>query len=194
MPKHFIKNMLVNDDALKTLAYRSTKNADEEVEDEWYKSLSDKDYMRIAVFLAEKSYKEGGCPIGAVVKDNETGKILGKGHNRLIQDNDPLSHGETVAIRDAGRIDFSKTTLYTTLRPCDWCQSAILKLEFNRVVIGDIGDGNETGSNLLRSKGVVVDVLEDEKGKAIYDKYQAENPKQDLEDWRGLAAVRRTRR
>jgi cytosine deaminase len=70
--------------------------------------------MRIAVLLAQKSYDEGGCPIGGVIIDNNTCRIIGKGHNTLVQDNDPYNHGETSAIRDAGRQDFSNTTIFTT--------------------------------------------------------------------------------
>src|SRR5690606_40359408 len=66
--------------------------------------------------LARKSYEEGGCPIGAVVIDNATRRILGKGHNTLVQENHPYNHGETSAIRDAGRRDFSKTTIFTSLK------------------------------------------------------------------------------
>lgn len=144
--------------------------------------------MRLAVLLARKSYLEGGCPIGGVIINNQTRSIIGKGHNTLFQENDPYNHGETSAIRDAGRRDFSKTTLFTTLSPCDVCASLIYMRGFARVVVGDItnASGNEP---LLRARGVQVDILEDQAGIALYKQYRIEKPDQDLEDWKGLAAV-----
>lgn len=107
-------------------------------------SLTDDDFMRIAVLLAQKSYDEGGCPIGAVIVDNTTKQILGKGHNTLVQDNHPYSHGETSAIKDAGRIDFSDTTLYTSLSPCEVCATLLSLRGFNRVVVGDVTNASGT--------------------------------------------------
>ncbi|RTL84256.1 MAG: nucleoside deaminase [Hyphomicrobiales bacterium] len=146
--------------------------------------------MRIAVWLAQKSYDEGGCPIGAVIVDNETKQIVGKGHNTLVQGNDPYNHGETSAIRDAGRQDFSRTTLYTSLSPCDVCAALLYMRQFERVVVGDITNaaGNE---GVLRAKGVKVDILEDPMGVALYGKYRRHHPDLDLEDWKGLGAVRK---
>jgi creatinine deaminase len=154
----------------------------------FFKTLSDADFMRIAVYLAEKSYEEGGCPIGAVIIDNDSRAIVGKGHNTLVQENDPYNHGETAAIRDAGRQDFSKTTLFTTLSPCDVCATLLYMRQFHRVVVGDVtnASGNE---QMLRSRGVVVDILEDQRGIDLYAKYRKERPELDLEDWKGLAAV-----
>jgi cytosine/creatinine deaminase len=132
---------------------------------------------------------EGGCPIGAVIIDNKTRQIMGKGHNTLVQENDPYNHGETSAIRDAGRQNFSQTTLYTTLSPCDVCATLAYMRQFDRVVVGDVtnASGNE---ELLRRKGVKVNVLEDQVGIALYAGYRRERPDLDLEDWKGLAAVR----
>jgi len=141
------------------------------------------------VFLAQKSYDEGGCPIGGIIVDNGTRQILGKGHNTLVQEGHPYNHGETSAIRDAGRRDFSVTTLFTTLSPCDVCATLIYMRAFSRVVVGDVTNarGNE---EMLRHRGVRVDILEDQLGIELYAKYRMESPEQDLEDWKGLAAVR----
>jgi tRNA(Arg) A34 adenosine deaminase TadA len=111
-------------------------------------------------------------------------------HGLLVQENHPYNHGETSAIRDAGRKDFSLTTIFTTLSPCDVCAALIYMRQFNRVVIGDVtnASGNE---QLIRDKGVQVDILEDQKGIALYAKYRREKPDQDNEDWKGLAEVRR---
>lgn len=179
----------VTNAVLNTIAHLPTKSLPQIVEEGFFKKLTDKDFMRIAVLLAQKGYDEGGCPIGGVVISNETRQILGKGHNTLVQENHPYNHGETSAIRDAGRLDFSLTTIFTTLSPCDVCATLIYMRQFNRVVVGDVtsASGNE---EMLRQKGVRVDILEDLEGIALYAKYRTEKPDQDMEDWKGLATVR----
>ena len=188
--KHFItKDTPVTEEALNVIAHLPTKSLPVIVEDEFFVKLSDCNMMRIAVLLAQKSYDEGGCPIGGVIIDNNTRRIVGKGHNTLVQDNDPYNHGETSAIRNAGRQDFSDTTIFTTLSPCDVCATLIYMRQFGRVVVGDVtnASGNE---QMLREKGVKVDILEDPVGIALYAKYRAEKPELDMEDWKGLAACR----
>ena len=173
---------------LKLIAYVPTKSLGAVLDDDLFTELEDKHFMRIATFLAEKSYNEGGCPIGGVVVDNDTKQIVGKGHNTLVQENHPYNHGETSAIRDAGRYDFSKCTIYTTLSPCDICATLIYMRQFSRVVVGDItnASGNE---DMIRNKGVKVDILEDKKVIDLYSKYRKEKPELDLEDWKGKAAL-----
>ena len=150
--------------------------------------LSDEDFMRLAVLLGQKSLSEGGCPIGAVVIDSDTRQILGKGHNTLVQESHPYNHGETSAMCDAGRVDFSRTTLFTSLSPCDICATLLWMRGVARVVVGDVtnASGNEAA---LRQHGVTVHILEDAVGVAMYAGYRARQPALDLEDWRGLAAV-----
>ena len=176
------------DDALNAIAHIPTRSLPSVVENAFFEKLSVGDLMRIAYFLARKSFDEGGCPIGAVIVDDTTHQIIGKGHNTLVQDNDPYNHGETSAIRDAGRQDFSRTTLYTTLSPCDVCATLLSMRQFARVVVGDVtsASGNE---DLLRGKGVKVDVMEDQDCIALYGQYRRDRPDLDLEDWKGLAAV-----
>ena len=109
MPDPFIKaSAPINDEVLNVIAHLPTKSLLKVAEKEFFSKMTDKDFMRLAVFLAQKSYDEGGCPIGGVVVDNATRQIMGKGHNTLIQENHPYNHGETSAIRDAGRIDSAK--------------------------------------------------------------------------------------
>jgi cytosine deaminase len=187
--KHLIrKDTPVTEEVLNVIAHLPTKSLPGIVADEFLVKLSDFNIMRIAVLLAQKSYDEGGCPIGGVIIDNNTRRIIGKGHNTLVQDNDPYNHGETSAIRDAGRQDFSNTTIFTTLSPCDICATLIYMRQFDRVVVGDItnASGNE---KMLLEKGIKVDILEDPVGIALYAKYRAEKPELDMEDWKGLAAV-----
>jgi cytosine/creatinine deaminase len=192
MQPFITQSMPVGDALLNVIAHLPTKSLSATVDPGFFDKLADKDFMRIAVLLAQKSYDEGGCPIGGVVIENKTRWILGKGHNTLVQENHPYNHGETSAIRDAGRQDFSQTTIFTTLSPCDVCASLIYMRQFGRVVVGDItnASGNEA---MLREKGVQVDILEDPLGITLYRKYDQEKPEQAAEDWRGLAAVRALR-
>jgi len=178
----------VDDALLKLIAHLPTNSLASNIEEGFFEKCTDSDFMRIAVLLAQKGYDEGGCPIGGVIIDNETRQIRGKGHNTLVQEDHPYNHGETSAIRDAGRIDFSKTTIFTSLSPCDVCATLIYMRGFARVVVGDVtsASGNE---DMIRAKGVQVDILEDQKGIALYQKYRTEKPDQDLEDWKGLAGV-----
>ena len=173
---------------LNAIAHMPTLSQHILIDEDFVQVLTDADFMRIAVLLAQKSYAEGGCPIGAVIVDNDTRQILGKGHNTLVQENHPYNHGETSAIRDAGRIDFSKTTLFTSLSPCDVCATLIYMRGFSRVVVGDVtnASGNEV---LLQEKGVQVDILEDSHGIELYARFRNEKPDQDLEDWQGLSAL-----
>lgn len=179
----------VTDEVLNAIAHLPTKSLPAIVEDGFFANLTDAHFMRIAVLLAQKGYEEDGCPIGGVIIDNKTRKILGKGHNTLVQENHPYNHGETSAIRDAGRLDFSLTTIFTTLSPCDVCAALIYMRHFNRVVVGNVtsASGNES---MLREKGLLVEILEDQQGIDLYERYRQEKPDQNLEDWKGLAAVR----
>jgi len=88
--------------ALNAIAHMPTKSLDVLINDDFAQTLTDVDFMRIAALLAQKSYNEGGCPIGAVIVNNATNKIVGKGHNTFTQEDHPYNHGETSAIRDAG--------------------------------------------------------------------------------------------
>ena len=189
---HITEATPVTDEVLNLIAHLPTKSVPAIVARDFLKKLSDAEFMRIGVLLAQKGYDEGGCPIGAVIIDNATRQIVGKGHNTLVQESHPYNHGETSAIRDAGRQDFSRTTLFTTLSPCDVCATLLYMRQFSRVVVGDVtnASGNEA---LLRDKGLRVDILEDAQGIALYGRYRAEKPELDIEDWKGVAAVQKRR-
>ena len=176
------------DQALTAIAHMPTGSLPVLMDDEFEQGLVDADFMRIAVLLARKSYDEGGCPIGAVIVNNPTGSIVGKGHNTLVQEDHPYNHGETSAIRDAGRIDFSNTTLYTSLSPCEVCAMLLYMRGFSRVVVGDITNASGT-ETFLQEKGVQVDILEDQQGIELYARFRAEKPDLDLEDWQGMNAL-----
>ena len=189
--KTFItKDTPVTPEVLTTIAHLPTKSLSKIVEDGFFAKLTDKDYMRLAFLLAEKGYDEGGCPIGGVIIDNKTRKIVGKGHNTLVQENHPYNHGETSAARDAGRQDFSLTTMFTSLSPCDICAALIYRRQFSRLVVGDVTNFSGT-EELIRKKGVKVEILEDPEGVALFARYLKEKPDQHLEDAYGLAAVRK---
>ena len=184
------KDAKVTDDLLTVIAHLPTESLSKIVADGFFAKMTDADFMRLAVLLGRKGYDEGGCPIGGVVVDNATRRILGKGHNTLVQENHPYNHGETSAIRDAGRQDFSRTTMFTSLSPCDVCATLLYMRQFGRVVVGDVtnASGNE---EMLRAKGITVDIVEDPDGIALYAQYRKEKPDLDLEDWKGKAAVGR---
>jgi creatinine deaminase len=184
------KDTPVTDEVLNMIAYLPTKSLSKIVEDGFFKKLTDKDFMRIGFLLAKKGYEEGGSPIGGVIISNQTRQILGKGHNTLVQENHPYNHGETSAVRDAGRLDFSETTMFTTLSPCDICAALIYRRQFKRLVVGDVTNFSGT-EDLIRRNGVQVDILEDPDGVAFFAKYLKEKPDQHLEDAFGLAAVRK---
>ena len=96
----------------------------------------DRGFLRLAFEEARQGYAEGGVAVGAVlVRD---GEVVARGRNRLVQESNPILHGETDCIRNAGRgVDFGQTTLYTSLSPCAMCAGAILLFGIPRVVIGD---------------------------------------------------------
>ena len=186
----FDRHTVIDERTLSLLAWLPTRSFPKLTSPDFWPRLSDADMMRIAVLLAQKSYEEGGCPIGAVVMDNSSKKILGKGHNTLIQENHPYNHGETSAMRDAGSIDFSATTVFTTLTPCKVCATLLVERGVVRVVIGNTPhqDHNE---GYLRDSGVEVVNLNDPVGVTLYSRYCKEKPDQNLIDWKGVAALRR---
>jgi cytosine/creatinine deaminase len=178
------------DNVLSIVAHLPTTSLAKVIDSGFFERLSDADFMRIAVLLAQKSYEEGGCPIGGVVVHNTSRQILGKGHNTLVQENHPYNHGETSAMRDAGSIDFSETTMFTTLTPCNVCACLLVERGFARVMIGN--SPNESSNEaMLRSHGVQVELIPDTRGIELYSRFQREQPELDRIDWRGVAALRK---
>ncbi len=116
----------------------------------------DRTFLEVAIEQARIGRDEGGVPIGAVLVAD--GRVLGAGHNRRVQQGSAIRHGETDALEVAGRLPASiyrRSTMYTTLSPCDMCTGAILLYGIPRVVIGE----NRTfvgGEDYLRSRGVEV--------------------------------------
>ena len=119
------------------------------------------EFLRVAVEEAERGLAEGGIPIGAVLVHR--GRILGRGHNRRVQQGSAVLHGEMDALEHAGRQPASvyrESIMYTTLSPCAMCSGAILLYGIPHVVIGEHQTfmGEE---QLLRDRGVRVDVVND---------------------------------
>lgn len=140
--------------------------------------------MDRAYEMALKGYNEGGCPIGGVLVD-EDGTVLGEGHNMLVQEGNPIIHGEMSAMRAAGRMaSRRKTTMYTTLSPCMMCAGTIVQFKIGRVVVGDTV--NSAGNvDFLRERGVEVIVLNHRKCIDLVKKFREEKPDLWLEDWGG---------
>jgi cytosine deaminase len=116
--------------------------------------------MQAAIEEAEQGAREGGIPIGSVLVHRE--RIIGRGHNRRVQQGSAIRHGEMDALENAGRQPASvyrESVLYTTLSPCAMCSGAIVLYGIPKVVIGE----NQTflgEEGLLRSRGVSVEVLQ----------------------------------
>ena len=150
-------------------------------------------YMAKAFQLAAKGYGEGGCPIGGILASNGTGEILGQGHNALVQESNPILHGEMAALHDAGRLpNRHDTTIYTTLQPCFMCAGTIVQFGIPRVVIGDVDNASSDETiGFMRGKGIEVIVMDPQASAAARDcvalvrKFRAEKPDQWLEDWGG---------
>jgi cytosine/creatinine deaminase len=94
------------------------------------------EFLKEAISEAKRGLSEGGIPIGAVLV--EKGKIIGQGHNRRVQNNDPVAHAEIECLRNVGRIrDFKNAILYSTLMPCYLCAGAIVQFGIRKVVVGE---------------------------------------------------------
>jgi creatinine deaminase len=134
-------------------------------------------FFEETVNQARKGLAEGGIPIGSIIVHN--GEILGKGHNKRIQDGSVILHGEMDALENAGRQEakiYKEATLYTTLSPCPMCTGAILLYGIPKVVIGE----NKTfmgSEELLRSHGVEVIVLNDQNCIDLMEDFIQKNPK-----------------
>src|SRR5437762_3369380 len=94
------------------------------------------EFMQAAIAQARKSRSEGGIPIGSALARN--GKLLAAGHNKRVQENDPVTHAEIDCLRMAGRIgSFKDTTLYSTLMPCYLCAGAVVQFGIKKVIVGE---------------------------------------------------------
>ena len=133
-------------------------------------------FLLAAIEEAEHGLAEGGIPIGAVLVHQ--GIILGRGHNRRVQQGSAILHGEMDALERAGRRTadvYRQSVMYTTLSPCAMCSGAILLYGIGRVVVGE----NQTfkgEEDLLRARGVRVDVLQDDRCAAMMKAFITAHP------------------
>jgi len=117
------------------------------------------EYMSLAIEEAKKGLQEGGIPIGSVLVID--GKVVGRGHNRRVQEGSAILHAETDCIENAGRLtahDYQRAILYSTLSPCDMCSGTVLLYKIPKVVVGE----NQTfqgPESYLRSRGVELEIL-----------------------------------
>lgn len=134
------------------------------------------EFMQAAIAEAQAGLIEGGIPIGSVLVHR--GVILGRGHNRRVQQGSAIRHGEMDALENAGRQParvYRESVLYTTLSPCAMCSGAILLYGIPRVVIGE----NRTflgEEDWLRARGVEVEVVQDSTCMAMMQDFIANNP------------------
>ena len=133
-------------------------------------------YLQAAIDEAQQGLAEGGIPIGSVLVHQ--GKIIGRGHNRRVQQGSAILHGEMDALENAGRLPasvYKESVLYTTLSPCPMCTGAILLYGIPKVVVGEnltfMGE-----EELLRSRGVTVEVIQDPTCIAMMQDFIAAKP------------------
>ncbi len=133
-------------------------------------------FLKAAIDEAKKGLKEGGIPIGSVIVHKN--KIIGKGHNKRVQQGSVVLHGEMDAFENAGRQPasvYKECTLYTTLSPCAMCSGAILLYGIPKIVVGENVSfmGEE---ELLKSRGVEVQVVNDSTCKELMIQFIKEYP------------------
>jgi cytosine/creatinine deaminase len=134
------------------------------------------EFLRAAIDEAEIGLREGGIPIGSVLVHH--GRIIGRGHNRRVQQGSAILHGEMDALENAGRLPSSvyrESVIYTTLSPCAMCSGAILLYGIPTVVVGE----NQTflgEEALLRDRGVDVRVIQDLRCIELMKRFIAEKP------------------
>ena len=133
-------------------------------------------FLQAAIDEARLGLAEGGIPIGSVIVHQ--GRIIGRGHNRRVQNGSPTLHGEMDAFENAGRQSasvYQESVIYTTLSPCSMCSGAILLYGIPRVIVGE----NRTfmgEEEWLRSRGVEVTVMQDEECIRLMTEFIATKP------------------
>jgi cytosine deaminase len=133
-------------------------------------------FMAAAIAEAEAGLAESGIPIGSVLVHQ--GQIIGRGHNRRVQKGSAILHGEMDALENSGRLPasvYANSIIYTTLSPCSMCSGAILLYKIPRVVIGE----NQTfvgEEALLKSRGIIVEVLQEPRCIELMRQFIRANP------------------
>ena len=132
-------------------------------------------FMKLAIEEAKLGLGEGGIPIGSIlVKD---GRVIGRGHNRRVQQNDPILHAEIDCLRNAGRVgSYQGTTIYSTLMPCYLCAGAIVQFAIRNVVAGE-SENFPGAEKFMEEHGVEVIDLSLEECKRLMRDFIQSNPK-----------------
>jgi creatinine deaminase len=137
--------------------------------------LSNEQMLEIAIEEARIGLAEGGIPIGAALFDTD-GNLLGRGHNRRVQENDPSIHGETDAFRKAGRQrNYRNTIMVTTLAPCWYCSGLVRQFNIGKVIVGE-SETFQGGVDWLRENGIEVVDMNNPECKELLAGFIAEHP------------------
>jgi cytosine/creatinine deaminase len=137
--------------------------------------LNYEEMLAVALSEARQGLAEGGLPVGAAIFDS-TGRLLGAGHNRRVQDGDPSMHGETNAFRNAGRQrDYRNLIMVTTLAPCWYCSGLVRQFGFGTLVVGE-SRNFQGGVGWLQSLGVNVIDLDSQECVSLMAEYIRANP------------------
>ncbi|NOU48622.1 MAG: nucleoside deaminase [Bacteroidales bacterium] len=137
-------------------------------------------FMKQAIEMAEKSFNEGGIPIGSVLVKN--GVLLAQGHNKRVQENNPILHGEMDCLNNAGRIgSFKDCVIYSTLMPCYMCAGTIVQFKIPKVIVGE-SESFSGARAFMESHGVEVIDLNLEECKALMRNFIHEKPEIWFED------------
>jgi cytosine deaminase len=133
-------------------------------------------FLKIAIEEARRGLAEGGIPIGSVLVID--GKVIGRGHNRRVQQGSAILHAEMDCLENAGRLrpaDYRRSALYSTLSPCDMCSGTALLYRIPRIVVGE----NRTfqgPEDYLRSRGVQLEIVDDAECIAMMQEFIATHP------------------
>lgn len=131
--------------------------------------------LEVAISEARQGLSEGGIPVGAAIFDANN-RLIGKGHNRRVQNGDPSTHGETDAFRNAGRQrSYRDLVMVTTLAPCWYCSGLVKQFGFGTLVIGD-SQNFQGGVDWLRSSGVSIVELDSPECVSMMAEYIRKNP------------------
>ncbi|MCB0727618.1 MAG: nucleoside deaminase [Ignavibacteriae bacterium] len=137
-------------------------------------------FMQAAIDEARKGLSEGGIPIGSVLVKN--GEIIGRGHNRRVQENDPVIHAEIDCLRNAGRIGVYKdTVLYSTLMPCYLCAGASVQFGIKKIIAGE-QETFKGAVEFMESHGIEVIDLDLKECKELMKDFIKKNPDLWFED------------
>ena len=132
-------------------------------------------FLTVALEEARAGLAEGGIPIGAALFHRD-GTLLGRGHNRRIQDGDASTHAETAAFRDAGRRrHYADCVMVTTLSPCWYCSGLVRQFQIGAVVIGE-SDNFHGGHDWLAERGTEIVVLDDPDCRGLLGSFIADHP------------------